>query len=267
MLDLDMSQLSHWQRSSLVSDSPYLVKTPPSGLYRAGRWSDVDSYPPPSKPMSLKQPILDGPRWEDMAGEFATISCFATPEAAIGQAISRFRHRHTDPARKQGLIDAILAFLDSEPDPDRDFQLTEGHVPDAVFDDLYLIHIPEEPDVCFVDLRHTDTINVLQRYLAPALRDVCAEPLGTEFSDARDRRVTRLITTVLHSVSQSGLLGPVGGLRLPSDLDPAWDQFIVWSPPRFVDLSDDGVSMRWVAASDQDAVRAADRLGLVLPSA
>lgn len=240
----------------------HLVKMPQGGLYRAGRWGDVDTYPGPAPMISLRQPREDGFRWEDALGGFATAKCSASEEAAIGRTIARYR-----PARDRdgtGIIRAIKNFMSGPPD-DAEPELVDGVVPAGVFDDLYSIHIPGDRPVEFVDLGHEDTLRALETQLDGALQALGIGKLSNNLAREKDRRVTRLAMRALYSLSVDGGYGPVAGIRCPGQPDPAWEAFVLWSPPSLVGLTGDDVEFRWIARWDEDVIAAARTLGLQLP--
>jgi hypothetical protein len=237
---------------------------PEAGLYRTGRWSDVDKYPPAAARISRASEMLDGYRWEDALGEFATVKCSATAEAAIGRTLARYRRRVIGP-EGHGIIDAILTFLSHAPDDENEPELVDGRVPDDVFDDLHLIHIPGDLGVVFVDLEHPSTYETLQTELGNTLEALGVGPLGDNLAREGDRRITRLAMRSLYSLCSDGRRGPVAGLRLPGQPDPEWEAFVIWCPPDLVSLTSEDVEFRWIAQWDQDTIAAAKRLGLDLP--
>jgi hypothetical protein len=240
----------------------HLIKMPEDGLYRAGRWSDVEAYPGPAAPISLAQPLEDGFRWEDPTGSFATVKCSPSQESAIGRAIARYRPR-TVGDNGSGIIQAIKDFMSGPPD-DGEPELVDGTVPADLFDDLYSIHVPDRP-VVFVDLEHEDTQRTLETQLAGTLAALGVRPRWENVAHEKDRRVTRLAIRALYSLCADGRFGPVAGIRCPDQPNSAWDAFVVWSPPRLLELSGDDVEFRWVARWDDDVIAAARTLGLELP--
>jgi hypothetical protein len=242
----------------------HLVGMPEAGLYRAGRWSDVGTFPPPAPRINLAVRQVDGYRWDDALGGFATAKCSASAEAAIGRTIARYRRRTIEPG--VGLIDAIKGFLMQEPDPGEP-ELLDNRVPEDIFDDLYLIHLPGDRRVVFVDLEHEHTLETLSEQLGPTVNalGLGVAPLAGNLAREEDRRVTRLVTRALHSLCSDGRYGPVAGIRYPGQPDPEWEAFVLWRPPDLVDLDSDDVELRWVAHWDADTLAAAKRLGLDWP--
>jgi len=238
------------------------VEIPEGGIYRAGRWEDVERFPEPAQRISLATQLRDGYRWEDPLGNFSTAKFSASAEAAIGRSIARYRQRQIVPGK--GIISAILEFLESEPDPG-DPDLVEGRVPEDVIDDLYLLHVPASDDVLFVDLEAEATRSELQRELGPALSALGLGPLPANFAREADRRLTRLVLFFLHSRLSGGAEGRVAGIRLPGQPHPSWESFVLWRPPQLVDLTADDVGFRWVARWDEHLLAAARRLEVEIP--
>ncbi len=254
---------------------PSLVGMPERGLWRAGRWADVDRYPAPAGRLRLSSPVLDGPRWEDAFGRFATAKCSATPEAAIGRTIARYRPRDvpngpeqdvasTHDNRPRGIINVILAYLEGPAD-DGEPELVDGEVPADVNDDLYLIEVPASRGAVFVDLGDPNTLRALDEMLREALDALGVTANLENICRETDRRVTRLAMRALHSQFSDGSLGPVAGVRYPGQPDPEWEAFVLWSPPTLVELTGDDVAFRWVSAWDADFVAACHRLGIRPP--
>lgn len=240
----------------------HLVEMPADGLYRAGRWTDVETFPPASQRIPLARPVNDGYRWEDILGSFATAKCSASAEGAIGRVIARYRRREVEDGA--GIIDSIMKFMSHAPDGDEP-EIVDGRVPVDVFADLYLISIPQDTDVTFVDLAHEDTHRVLQEQLASTLETLGLPPVDGSFITAADRRMTRLAMRALWGLCASGQYGQVAGIRYPGQPDPEWEAFVLWSPPESVRLTGDEVGFRWIGAWDEDAEAAAARLGLEMP--
>lgn len=249
-----------------------LVEMPRTGLHRAGRWSDVDQYPKAAAALSPLATQEDGYRWEDLAGGFSTVKCSVSAEAAIGRTIARYRPRVVEAPEEiggtRGIINAIIDFLEGEPDFAAEPELIDGRVPDDVFDDLYAIRVPYRPDLQFVDLGHPDTIASLKGTLDDALVRLGAGPISRNLARERDRRTTRLITQLLHDAADRWRADQdltVAGLRLPGQPDEAWEAYVLWCPPKLVDLAGDDIELRWISHWDDDTVRAAQTLGIELP--
>lgn len=233
---------------------------PDDGLYRAGRWSDVELYPPPSRALDLRHPQLDGERWEDAFGQFSTVKCSVSAEAAIGRVIARFRPAVDD--RGQGILDAIKAFLSGPPDPGEP-SLVEGIVPPSVHDDLYEIRVPKREGLVFIDLMSPETLEEIEKGPGRLVRAATnAEFPGENLAQHPDRRVTRLLTTLLYqSLAPNG----VAGIRYPGNPDSHWEAFVVWAPPIVLPLSGEDVNLRWVAPWDEAFLAAVHTLGLRVP--
>jgi hypothetical protein len=241
----------------------HFVGMPKGGFYRAGRWADVETYPPPSPPVGLAAPRYDGFRWEDPLGEFATVRCSLTAEAAIGRIIARYRRRVVDD-EGTGIIDAIKRFMSGPPDRGEP-EIVDGQVPADVFDDLYLIHVPEDRAVVFIDLEHPDTYESLKDMLEPVLDALNVPRLPRDLARERDRRITRQAIRALHSQYADGRVGPVAGIRIPGQPDPEWESYVLWSPPQLVPLVGEDIGFRWVARWDADLAAALARLDISLP--
>jgi hypothetical protein len=207
--------------------------------------------------------MTDGYRWEDAKGEFATVKCSATPEAAIGRIFARYR-RKVDPKTGQGPLNRIYSFLSGPPDPG-DPELYEGRVPRDIFDDLHLIHLPADSGVVFVDIDHQTTRRTLDGQLGTALTALGVGPLSANLAREEDRRITRLAMRALYSLCADGRFGPVAGIRHAGQPDPEWEAFVLWCPPELVSLEGDEVGFRWIAPWDAASQAAAKTLGLELP--
>lgn len=237
------------------------VSMPEDGIHRSGRWRDAELYPRPGPPADMSQPLLDGERWEAAQGQFSTIKFSASAEGAIGRNIARYRRRVIDD-RGNGILDAIRNFLSGPPDPGEP-QLHEGRIPPDVFEDMYALRVPKRADLRFIDLMSPDTLDGLDKGFGPLLRTMTGlEFPGGNLAQYPDRRVTRLLMTLLHQV-YSGT--QVVGIRYPGRHDPKWDAFVVWAPPLRVSLTDEDVEFRWVARWDADLVAAAKSLDLRIP--
>jgi hypothetical protein len=234
---------------------------PVGGIYRAGRWGDAELYPAPSSTTDMRVPLLDGARWEDAAGGFSTIKCSGSAEAAIGRTIARYRRRVIDD-RGRGILDAIKTYLEGPPDPGEP-ELFEGRIPPDIFDDLYLLSVPKREDLLFIDLMAPETLEELDKEVGASIRAATgADFPGTDLARHPDRRVTRLLLTILHRQFASG---HICGIRYPGNPDPNWEAFVVWAPPVSISLTEQDVGFRWVARWDADLVEAANSLQLRIP--
>src|SRR3712207_1240931 len=131
------------------------VPPPAQGIYRVAKGLDPFRFLSPRSALPEQDaPVLDGNRWDDPRGEFATLYCATTAEAAFGETIARYRE-------VPGLLDRIDAFLNAAPDADYDFELRPARVPDDYFADRYLGHVAIDPDVRFIDVDHPDTHEAL----------------------------------------------------------------------------------------------------------
>lgn len=245
-----------------------LVPMPAGGLYRAGRWEDVEQYPRPAQRIDPAHSLFDGPRWEDAGGAFRTAKCSASAEAAIGRAIARYRPRLVDrspPEPPRGIIAFLLSQLDHEPDFADEPDLVDGKIPPDVQDDLYELHIPATPEVVFIDVDAHETIETLEEYLRSLPTQNGLDECLTDLAGARDRRWTRVSMTLLHALCSGGLYGQVAGIRYGGRPDSDWEAYVLWSPPDHVPLVGDDRVLRWVAPWDDDLRSAAKRLGIEPP--
>jgi hypothetical protein len=262
-----------------------MVSMPPEGIHRAGRWDDVDQFPQPEPPIGLAvaSPLLDGPRWEDLASRFATVKCSRSAEAAIGRIIARYRPRVVPPgpsivqevegeqvvsAREEycGIVDVLKRFLTHPPDHEGEPALVVGEVPPDVLDDLYVLHIPFDRAVSFVDIDHHSTREALNSVFGGTLELLGMRSLdGNNLAREPDRRLTRLVLGTLYDLCARGNYGNVAGIRIGGQPDEPWESFVYWSNPAHVDLTADDIALRWVAPWDDDLIAAATRLNLRLP--
>jgi len=233
-----------------------ILTSPPEGtLYRAGRWADLYVFPPPALPLTFSPaPLLDGHRWEDAYGRFSTIKFSASAESAVGRTIARYRLREVE---GQGIIDRIKGYLIADPDNADEPELIDNVVPDSYFDDAHRLEVPNLESVRFVDLE------------AEATQAIVAEVVATELSlfgydrqepitQARDRRVTRIVMTRLRAFCQET---NIAGIRYAAP-DSRWDAFVQWSPSSEVDL--EARAAEPILPTDPDFIAAAKRLGLHL---
>jgi hypothetical protein len=173
--------------------------------------------------------VLDGYRWEDLNGRFATVKLSASAEAAIGRVVSRYRLRTIagNGGTSLSLIDAIKRSLSHA--PDRGPAMPEpNRIPPSYFEDAYLMHLPHSDDVEFVDLEHARTHHLLQETAGTLLAAFGVTPVDGKISSNRDRRVTRLVTSALQRwCSEEPGYEHVTGLRYRG-ADEGWDAYVVW---------------------------------------
>ena len=232
-----------------------LVAAPFRGIYRVAKGLDPFAFRPPRSALPVQdQPVLDGNRWDDPLGRFASLYCATTAEAAYGETIARYRE-------KNGLIDRIAAFLSGDPDLDYDFELEPGRVPSDYFADRNLGHVAVDPDVRFVDVDHPHSHAAATSVLRPLLRqhDLRTVDRGVMFN--ADRRLTRPIARYYWTLAQSPDHREWAGLRYESRLSAGWECWALWEPsPIRLHASE----VHAVTRSDPDLRAAAARLRLTL---
>jgi hypothetical protein len=226
--------------------TPHLIPMPANGLFRVERWTDLHTFPPPAEPSMLsRKPVLDGYRWEDLFGQFATAKFSESEIAAVGRSIANFRERCVpDPdvphaGTKLSIFNAIKRFSSEEPDDGPELE-PGNRIPPVWFDDASQMRIDHVPEIWFVDVEHADTRATLAQedgtlFLLFGLPDVPAD-----LSSSRDRRVTRLVTSLLHQwCARTPGFEAVAGLRYRAH-DPGWDGYVLWEPSRLrYDIAED----------------------------
>jgi hypothetical protein len=244
------------------------VPMPDEGIYRAGRWDDIEKFPPPGRQIDMRQPLVDGYRWDDATGRISTVTCSGSAEAAIGRSIARYRPRVVGGGGSKnggtGIISVLHSWLEGPPDQG-DPDLIDGRVPPDVLDDLYLLSIPSEADVVFVDLMAEETLDDLSGALGPVLTALGLDFPGADFSRSLDRRGTRLAVSYLQNMCSQPGDQKVAGLRYPGHPDQDWQAYVVWSEPNHISLTGDDVLFRWIAKWDDDLESAAAKLGITIP--
>jgi len=251
---------------------------PPEGLFRAGRWGDIEMFPSPApgiRGFALTVPLLDGPRWEDAEGSFATVKCSRSAEAAIGRVFARYRPgavppggdrqlATADPDLYGGVLNRLLAFLEYEPDYEHEPELEEGEVPSTIFPRLCEIHLPASLGLTFVDVDAPETRAELASIVGDSFDRLGLRAIeGNNLAREPDRRLPRLTLTLLQRVYGA----QHAGIRVAGQPDEAWESFVLWSSPERIDLATDSDMFRWVAPWDDDAIKAAETLGMRLPTA
>jgi hypothetical protein len=249
---------------------PHLMGMPRSGLFRVERWADLRTFPPAAEPSRLRRnPVHDGYRWEDLFGQFATAKFSETPSAAIGRSAARYQERRVADPDSPGsgaslsLIDAIKRFLIDEPD-EGPLIGPANSIPPSYFEDAHQMKRDYADSVSFIDLEHAETHATLEEIDGDMFTFFGLPGVPDDISGNRDRRVTRLVTSLLYQWCGS-VPGyeQVAGLRYSSH-DPGWDGYVLWEPSRlrFADASIDPLS------PCDDAVReAAAQLGVADPCA
>jgi hypothetical protein len=248
---------------------------PEEGLHRAGRWHDVERYPQSAAPIvatSLTEPLLDGPRWEDSNGRFATVKLSQSAEAAIGRIFAKYQRRvfavdedaPSHPDVHSGIVNRVLEWFSGEPEPDYEHEpeLSEGAVPADIFNRLCEIYVPYNADLRFIDISAPETLTAIDDALGGALKPLgFGGVAGINLAREPDRRLPRLILTLLHARYSS----EYAGIRVCGQPDPEWESYVLWSPPERIDLAAEQNAFRYVAVWDDDAIKAAERLGVRLP--
>lgn len=239
------------------------IRMPKDGLYRAGRWADVTAFPPPAQGISSRihtpgPPLVDGyPRWEDAYGRFSTAKFSASSVAAIGRTIAGYRRYEPGGVN---FFDRVKAFL-SEPDAEAEPLVLENRIPPAFFEDAFLLKLEFDEELIFIDVEHPRTLETLRAILGPTF-GVIGATMEEGISASRDRRVTRLAITTLYDLCAANGFDGIVGIRYRAP-EPDWDAYVVWYPPRGVDL---WTGLARPIFSDDDPVReAVKRLGLDLP--
>ncbi len=236
---------------------------PKKGLWRAGRWTDVNRFPPPARSIHSiallsGPPLLDGYRWEDAFGRFATAKFSASGEAAVGRTIARYRKRVIDGV---SLLDMMKGFLTAPSDSPSEPTLRENAIPASYFEDAYLLHLEYDPDLRFIDLEHQRTRDTLKQLLSGQLASV-AQTVEQGLSQQRDRRVTRLVTATLHDLCDSPPYEEIAGFRYRAP-DKHWDAYVFWDTPARIDLSQ-GESVKPISPASPELQAAMTTLGLSL---
>lgn len=201
-----------------------VVPAPTAGLWRVARGLDPFAFqPPPGRLPHSDRPVLDGNRWDDPDGELATLYCSTTAEGAFAETIARYRTR-------PGLLERIDRFLTGGPDPEHDFPLEPGRVPDGYFTNRILGHVTVDPDVRFVDVDHPNTHAAAAAALEPLLARHGLESVDRGVMYHPDRRVTRPMGRYYWQLARSGDHQEWAGLRYMSRLGPDWECWAVWEP-------------------------------------
>jgi len=239
-----------------------IMRMPAAGLYRVDRWVDLYEFPPPSQSLDDEAtPINYGPRWEDFFGQFGTLKMSASASAAIGRTVARYRRRVV---HGQGLVDFIKGILINEPDAGSPIA-PANRIPRTYFEDAYLLHYEHMEYVEFVDLDHPATHATLEPVVGEQLRAFGLQEIPSDVTANRDRRVTRLLTSVLRNLCASiPEYQNVTGLRYSGADSHDWDAYILWQPPG-IDLERDVAGIRPLTPTDPDVLIAAAALGLDPP--
>jgi hypothetical protein len=256
-----------------------IIEMPESGLHRAGRWWDVEQYPAPAVSISddIATPLFDGPRWEDISGQFATVKLSTTAEGAVGRIFAKYQRSDIveaaegwateNPDLHGGVVNRMVAWFSGEDTPDYagELELRDGVVPAAIFERLYEVHLPHDPSLRFIDISSPETLVEIDEMFGSVFSGLGLDPVmpDTNLARLRDRRQPRIVLSLLHSLYS---LQGIAGIRVCGNPDPEWESYVVWSPPERVDLVAEDVRFRHVDSWDDDARAAADRLQLMLPA-
>jgi hypothetical protein len=201
----------------------HALAAPTAGVYRVARSAWPFEFHPGEPLVDPGRPVEGGSRWDDPLGQFATLYCASTAEAAFAETIARYRERG-------GLLERIDTFLSGSPDPDYDFELEPGKVPGDYFEDRYLGHVQVDGEARFVDLEHADTHTAGRHGLLPQLREFGVTRFDRGTVASPDRRVTRTIARYYHELSRKPDHQSWRGLRYLSRLDAGWECWAVWEP-------------------------------------
>jgi hypothetical protein len=202
----------------------HVVPAPESGVHRVAKGLDPFRFRPPRSPLPEQdEPVLDGNRWDDAQGQYATLYCASSAVAAFAETIARYRE-------VPGLLDRIDAFLSGEPDGEYDFELEPARVPDDYFADRSLGHAAIDPALRFVDVDHPDTHRSLTVPLRPVLRRHRLRVVDRGVVLSPDRRLTRPIARECWRLAQTPDHPDWAGLRYGSRLHPEWECWAAWEP-------------------------------------
>jgi len=239
------------------------IRMPKEGLWRAGRWTDVEQFPPP--PRSIQASIWSGPEvldgyfWEDVTGRFATVKLSASDEAAVGRTLARFRGRKIEGV---SILDKFKSFLTNPGDNPAEPELTYNRVPEAYFEDAHLLHLDCDKDIHFIDIEHQRTRDTLATLLARPL-EIMGYTMEEALTTQRDRRITRLVTTTLHDICTEYKQDHVAGLRYKAP-EKHWDAYVIWDRPARIDLRQ-AASVEPLFPDHPAVQKAVKNLGLELP--
>lgn len=239
---------------------------PESGLYRAGRWTDVASFPQPAEAISPRlfsagPPLVDGyPRWEDAYGRFSTAKFSVSAKSAIGRTLAGYRRFERDDT---GILNILKGFFTSEFDNPNEPELVEGTIPRDYFKNTRLLHLEYDENVSFIDVEDQRTRHTLEDFLAGPLQALGVAN-GDGLSQHRDRRVTRIVMSMLHDICRHDRNRQhIAGIRYRAP-EPDWEAFVLWSPPPpSIDLS--AATVDPIFPMDPNLVDAAKSLGLSIP--
>jgi hypothetical protein len=202
----------------------HVVTAPDAGIFRVARGLQPFAFRPPRSALpDQDEPVLDGNRFDDPEGRFATLYCASSAQAAFGETIARYREA-------PGLLDRIDAFLNAPPDADYDPELLPARVPGDYFADRYLGQVGIDPDVRFIDVDHPDTHAALNAPLRPLLRRHHLRTVDRGVTLSADRRLTRPIARHFWTLARTPDHRSWAGLRYESRLHEPWECWALWEP-------------------------------------
>lgn len=227
---------------------------PPDRLFRIG-WPPMPfKWGPRQNPLpDSEEPLLEGRRWDDPDGSYATVYCGSSPEAAFAETIAPFRS-------VPGLRERILAATDEDdPDPLYDFEDPQGVVPVGYFERA-LGHAFVDEDARFIDVDAVRTHNELNARFGSLLAELgAATQYDRGLMMTQDRRLTRRVAGFLHEHHGDEALGIRYESRLMSDLEC----FALWPQAR-VAIYD--IDVEPISPETPALVNVAERLELMLPA-
>jgi len=240
-----------------------LVPIPGEGIYRVDRWADLYEFRSPSESLEGQAaPVNYGERWEDFYAGFGTLKLSASEHAAVGRTVARYRRRFVD---GHGFVDFIKRQLIAEPDAGQAIE-PDNRIPRSYFEDTYLIGYGQSIAVEFVDLEHPATHETLAPLISDQLALFGLQGIPADVTRNRDRRVTRLLTSVLRNLCGSvPEYQHVAGFRYSGRETQDWDAYVLWDPAA-LDLEEDPDLLRPLTPGDEAVLRAARELSLDWPA-
>lgn len=230
----------------------FALAAPANGIYRVARGIQPFTFRKPDSPLPVSQAaIYGGNRWDDPAAEYATLYCASSAETAFGETIARYRER-------PGLIDKVNAYLEDAPDPEYDYELRAGCVPDEYFDSRYLGHVSVDEDARFVDVEHSDSHRASRPGLLPLLAPFDVPDVDRSTFLSPDRRITQTIARYYWTLSGLPDHKNWYGLRYTSRLDRDWECWAIWENP----LRQSTAAVQAITRTNPHLLSAARKLGV-----